>query len=264
MNTNIKIANIMVLNILIINLLLSSLMLLFDSFLAQIIIYVLLSIYCLKTAKKKRIKFSFHKPDIKMTLLCAGITISAFPIANLMNYIGTAYMGGTQMAVDISRPVWLLILVMAVIPAVAEEITYRGLIQGAYMKESILYSVLFSSIAFALMHFHIGAMMYSFLYGCIFAIVRIVTENLFYPIIMHILFNAINISTLCIGSKDISMFSMTFLAIAGSVLCTSMIYVLCRSESSKFVEQIWSVKEFISKESIIAYMICIILTVCII
>lgn len=261
MNPNIKAANSLVLKILVVNLLLAFLTAFFDPFLAQGVIYILLVVYCLKTAKQSGIKFYFRKPNIKMTLLCTGITLAAFPIAGLMNYIGMAFTGDMQMDVDISRPIWTLILTMAILPAVAEEIAYRGLIQGAYMKESALYSVLFSGIAFAFMHFSMGAMMYAFLYGCIFALVRIVTGNMWYSIIMHLLFNAINICTLYIGNIKISEYGLAALVIIGGVLCAIMTYLLCRNDRAKFIEQKWSAKEFISKENIIAYIICIVLTI---
>lgn len=86
-----------------------------------------------------------------------------------------------------------LVLPKNYVQGLAEEITFRGLLQGAYMRESVAYSILLSSIYFAIIHMNISAVLYAFFCGCIFALIRIATNNLIYPMIMHSTFNIINV-----------------------------------------------------------------------
>lgn len=46
---------------------------------------------------------------------------------------------------------------------------------------------------FSLLHFSLGSVLYGFFFGCVFALVRIATGNLAYTVVMHLIFNAINV-----------------------------------------------------------------------
>ena len=109
-----------------------------------------------------------------------------------LNYLGFR-LGGAASGTELSYNLWQAVLVIGILPAIAEEVVFRGLLQGAYMKESVFYSILFSSLYFSVVHMNISAVMYAFFYGCLFALVRIVTNNLVYTMIMHSLFNIINV-----------------------------------------------------------------------
>ncbi|MCR5147743.1 MAG: CPBP family intramembrane metalloprotease [Eubacterium sp.] len=50
-----------------------------------------------------------------------------------------------------------------------------------------------SGLFFALLHFSFGSVLYDFFFGLLFAVIRIATDNLIYTMIMHCLFNLINV-----------------------------------------------------------------------
>lgn len=83
---------------------------------------------------------------------------------------------------------WLFvnILLLAIVPAICEELIFRGIIfQGLKEKFSITSSVLLSALLFAFMHQNILQFIYPFILGCILAIVMQKTNNLLYTIIIH-------------------------------------------------------------------------------
>lgn len=272
MKEDIRKANSYVLKAVFLNIIFAFILAFFEPNIGRMIIYTLTIIICVKMANKGHIEINFDKPNIKKLLLCMGITITAFPLASAFNILGATISGNTGSGIDSSTPVWLLIISVAIFPAVAEEIMYRGLIQGAYMKISGLYSILFSALAFALMHFSLSAMMYAFLYGCLFALVRIFTGNMIYSICMHLFFNLINIGSLYVnintnGLRHISnvnatAYVMLAIVILSSVICGILIILLRRSSEVSLENKTCSAKDFISKENIIAYMICLVITIC--
>lgn len=67
------------------------------------------------------------------------------------------------------------------------------------------------------MHFSISAMMYAFFYGCIFGLVRVLTNNLVYTIIMHMGFNIINLGLVYIIDDGLTVSGNSALAISGTI-----------------------------------------------
>lgn len=264
----IKSANTYVLKVLLANLGITFVTVLFDRYLAQVIIYTFLGFFCLKSANKGHIELPIHKPNIKKAFLCIAIMVTAFPMAESLNMLGIAISGESSTNIDISANMGVLFLTLAVLPSIVEEIAYRGLIQGAYMRESALYSILFSALAFAFIHFSINAMMYAFFYGCIFGLVRVLTNNLAYTIIMHMGFNIINIGLLYINDVGMVISGNGALAISGTVAigilstlaCIVLLIVLLRTSGMSLAAHECAAKKFISKESLIAYAICICIT----
>lgn len=267
MKNDIKLANAYVLKMVYINILLAIIVSFFESNIGQIIFYTLTVVICMRMANKGDIILPFCKPNLKKLLLCIGITLTAFPMAMLLNYIGSILGGVSFFEINKSQPIWLVILSIAICPAIAEEIMYRGVIQGAYMKVSVLYSILFSALAFAFMHFSLSAMMYAFLYGCIFAFVRIFTNNVVYTICMHFIFNLINVGIVYINDNGIRHIShinshiyiMLVLAILSSVICGVLLIILRRTSEKNIENNTYSIKEFLTKENIIAYVTCILI-----
>lgn len=125
----------------------------------------------------------------------SAVTVSGIPIALFLNYLaGLLSNAGADSAEDVNTyPVLLAIVVFAVVPAVVEEFVFRGCMLGAYSKVDVRAGILISSLFFALLHFSFGSVLYGFFFGLLFAIVRLATDNLSYTIVMHCLFNMVNV-----------------------------------------------------------------------
>lgn len=160
-------------------------------------IYFLTFLFGLFLSLKNRSELSvpLEVPKPKLTLLVSVITICGIPIAMLLNALaGVFTTAGADDASDVNKyPLWVAVICFAVVPAIVEEFIFRGIILEEYLKEGTRAAVLISSIYFALLHFSLGSVLYGFFFGIIFALVRIGTGNLSYTIIMHCLFNLINV-----------------------------------------------------------------------
>jgi len=89
----------------------------------------------------------------------------------------------------------LMFLISAVIVApLCEELLFRGLIYGTLKRYGErIYAALASSILFAVIHFHVPSLTPLFLLSIGFCIAYEITGCLWVPIVMHALFNAINL-----------------------------------------------------------------------
>ncbi len=83
---------------------------------------------------------------------------------------------------------WLFLnlLILGIIPAICEELLFRGIIFGGLRKNYPAWiSVLLTGLLFALMHQNILQFIYPFILGCVLSIVMEKTGNLLYPILIH-------------------------------------------------------------------------------
>ena len=115
------------------------------------------------------------KPNISTFLQGIGITICGIPVALVLSALA-AFMSsaGVDTSEDVTiYPIWLSLIAFAVVPAIVEEYVFRGVILGAYLQIEERAAVFISSLFFAMLHFSLGSVMYGFMYGCIFALVRV-------------------------------------------------------------------------------------------
>jgi hypothetical protein len=87
------------------------------------------------------------------------------------------------------------LLVMAAIPAIGEEMIFRGFLQqqlGRLSRNSAP-AVLFSAFIFSLTHFQVQRFLAIFLLGIVLGLLLLWTRNLWVPVIAHFLNNAIQV-----------------------------------------------------------------------
>lgn len=93
----------------------------------------------------------------------------------------------------------LLGLAMVIAPA-AEEVLFRGMLLPLLMKRlGTGPAVILSSALFALIHFHVPSFFPLFVLAAGFALAYIHTGSLWVPIVMHALFNGMNLSLLLLA-----------------------------------------------------------------
>ncbi len=134
------------------------------------------------------------------------ITVGNFLCILLLTFCGiviSAYINGVSMiffqnhtAASLSfgaQYKWESILVYAFLPAVVEEIIFRGCILrgiGGAGK-----GILVSAVLFALLHMNINQMCYALFMGLFFGVVVLVTGNVLSSLIMHFVFNLFSVLT---------------------------------------------------------------------
>lgn len=88
------------------------------------------------------------------------------------------------------HPFWLLLLAIAVTPAIVEEVIFRGYIQSTYNDFGVKKAAIVNGIFFGIIHMNMQQFFYAFLMGVIFAYIVYYTKSILAAIISHFIVNA--------------------------------------------------------------------------
>jgi len=97
----------------------------------------------------------------------------------------------------------MAIFVLCLLPAVVEELLFRGLILKGLMPMGKVVAVIASAVLFSLFHLDPLMTIYQFVMGVVFAVVVLRTGNLLYGMIMHFLNNFVIVTMAFASSGDI-------------------------------------------------------------
>lgn len=148
--------------------------------------------------------FVFTKANVKETLrlkkvsganiwLAIGLGFFIQPVMTFINLISQLFV--TNYVADylpemMSLPFTLLIFIMAVTPAIAEEITFRGIVLSNYKHQTVLAACIMNGLLFGMFHGNINQMAYAFFLGAVFCYVTHLTGSMIPAMIMHFVINA--------------------------------------------------------------------------
>ena len=228
---------------------------------AQMTIYFMTFLFALFLAgkHKKELAIPIEKPKAKLVIFTAGLTVCGIPVAMLLNALaGLFSTSGADTVEDVAKyPLWLALTAFAIVPAIVEEYVFRGVVLGEYLKIETGAAVLISSIFFALLHFSLGSVLYGFFFGCIFALVRIATGNLTYTVVMHLIFNSINVLLSYASPEWIPEWAVAAFMIAGIVGFVILLIAFFRKNRVELAEKS-SLKRYqlITKEGFVTMGIC--------
>ena len=233
---------------------------------AQMSIYFMTFLFSLFLWRKNKdiIIIPIKKVEPLKLLHISGLTICGIPIALLLNYLaGLLSNAGADSAEDVNTyPVLLSMVVFAVVPAIVEEFVFRGCMLGAYSKVDVKAGILITSLFFALLHFSFGSMLYGFFFGLLFAVVRLATDNLTYTMIMHCLFNTINVllSYVRLGEiPTVAVVGVFIVAIIGFIVLIILFFIKNTIDTSRSrSEGRYKVWKLITKEGYITMAVCVI------
>lgn len=227
---------------------------------AQVVIYFLTLLFAVFMAKKKNISIQFARP--KPATCFAGMLMSVLgiPIALVLSAIASflSTPSVSTSADDITKyPIWLSVIVLAVIPAFVEEYVFRGLILGAYEKVDMRTAVLISSIFFALLHMSLAQAAYGFFYGCLFALVRLATGNMIYPVLMHFTFNVASVAVSYTGDIFVSgwMVVMAFVVSLIGFVITCIIFF--KRHPVQLTGSTYIKRQMVTREGYVTMAVCV-------
>ena len=102
------------------------------------------------------------------------------------------------------QSVWTLLALLGlglIVAPAAEEILFRGILLPLLMKRlGVGPAVILSSVLFALIHFHVPSFFPLFVLAVGLALAYIYTRSLWVPIVMHALFNGMNLAILLLAT----------------------------------------------------------------
>lgn len=130
------------------------------------------------------------------------IALSIVLVFGFSNFIGlldhiyalVGYIPSSDLPIKINTVENMLISIVlwAVIPAVCEELLFRGIIfKGLTTKFKPIYAMLIGGALFMLMHGSLQQTVYQFVLGVVLCFVYYKTNNIFYPILLHFINNTI-------------------------------------------------------------------------
>lgn len=131
-------------------------------------------------------------------LLILPITVGAFLqntilsvlFNNLLEVIGitpTINIPSTEGALNAI----LAVIAVCLLPALAEEFLFRGIMLSSYRTKGLMPSMLLVSLMFALSHFNPAQLVHQAILGFVLAYVTVVSGSIWYGVLIHLLNNVI-------------------------------------------------------------------------
>lgn len=163
------------------------------------IIYLIVT----KTSPTKDLRMKKYK--ISTFLLSLVVLVTSAPMATWLNALSQLFAKNETSAaifqVTEMVPMWLGILIIGFLPGLVEETLYRGIMLTAFRKRSVLTGIVVSALSFGLMHMNFNQIMYAIYLGVVFALVVEATGSLVSTMVLHMLFNGMNVAYVYILPK---------------------------------------------------------------
>ncbi len=166
-------------------------------FLYLILLNGMMLLFVIYTARVSHMSIMMHLKikmiNIKELLFAVLVTIFFLAMAEYINAISLLFVSDHTSSVlaEASSNLLMTIITYAIVPAVVEEIMFRGCILRGTSNKVI--GLLVSAVTFALLHGNVNQMCYAFFMGLCMGIVALLTENLTVTMIIHALFNIYSI-----------------------------------------------------------------------
>lgn len=141
-----------------------------------------------KSASKISFKMKWWQPllAIGLSLVCIfGLNNFITLVDHGLELIGYEAAGSVGLPMDNFGWFVLNVLLLAVLPAICEELIFRGVIFGGMREMGETGAVFFSAFLFALFHGNASQTIYQFLLGIVLAYIFVLTKNLLCPMILH-------------------------------------------------------------------------------
>ena len=178
--------------------------------------------------------------EIKKVLMYVGIAILSyfllFPIVTCFNNLLTKF--GVEVGslkYELSTKNYLIsIISLAVLPAVCEELLFRGLIFKGLKPHGKAFSITISSLMFCIFHMSLSQTIYPILMGLLFGVIMFYENNIYYCIIAHFTNNILSL-TLSYFKINLVFNHWTFILLAIILLLiflTVIIFLILKNNKS--------------------------------
>lgn len=131
--------------------------------------------------------------DLLMIIL---ISILVQPLLNCLSGIVALILPNNVanlLSGSIDVPIWIRLLVIAVMPAVLEELCVRGVVLSNYKHIGLKKSAILTGLLFAILHMNIQMFLYTFVMGVLFAYLVHITGSIFSSMLSHFIVNGTQI-----------------------------------------------------------------------
>ncbi|MBE6043887.1 MULTISPECIES: CPBP family intramembrane glutamic endopeptidase [Clostridium] len=149
-------------------------------------------IYFIITKKPIKDTLKLKKIGIKSIGIIIAVGIFAQPIAMFLSFI-TQFVFPNRISQVVSSlddiPLIVRLCIIALIPAICEEITMRGVVLAGYENINIRKAALMTGTFFGILHLDGNQLLYAFVLGIIFAYLVRITGSIYSSMICHFTIN---------------------------------------------------------------------------
>lgn len=151
-------------------------------------------VFCIIYRKDLKTTFHIKKLTIPSVLLLIVVGVLMVPVMAFVNGISLLFTENAASSVIesmVNEYTWVyMISIMALTPAIFEEMIYRGVFFCGLRKAGLCISVLTSALLFGLMHMNVNQFCYAMAMGMMMAMIVEVTGSLLSTMIIHFTVNA--------------------------------------------------------------------------
>ena len=165
------------------------------------IAFVLVFVWHIRRVNKSEVLAKPDKNTWKYVAICVVIGLATmFLLSGTLNYfqllVDKLGLESPSVGFELNSVSSYLIslLALAVIPAVCEEMIFRGVLVNALKHKGKVFAVVISSIMFSIFHFSPTQLIYPVCFGLILSIVYLRTNNILFPMLLHFINNALSLS----------------------------------------------------------------------
>ena len=150
--------------------------------------------------KSKREFSVFKKAKVSKIFIYILIGVLSFfclyPISACINSLFEAWqLPIVDLPYNLSTKNYLISLIsLVILPAICEELVYRGVIFKGLKKHGKAFSIILTAIMFAIFHFSYQQLIYPLLFGLLLSLVMWFEDNIIYTMILHATNNFLSIT----------------------------------------------------------------------
>ena len=154
-------------------------------------------IYLIITKQSARDVLKLNKLYFKDALLIILLAFVCQPIMAFFSLVSQFFFEneiGNFVTGIVDSPYIILLLLIAVLPAITEEITIRGVVLSGYEDKNIYLSCAITGLLFGIMHLDPQQFLYAAVLGFVLALVVRITNSIFASELIHFLINGTSIT----------------------------------------------------------------------
>ena len=139
----------------------------------------------------------------------------------------------------------------AIVPAISEELLFRGLILVALLPYGKKTAILGSSIMFAIMHQNFGQIVYTFGMGIILALIVVKTQSIWGAIILHFLNNLFSVANTSLyyvyptTKADFISNLMVFVLLVAGAICLAVLLYKYKKSNDVLIDEGYEDEDYV-------------------
>jgi len=152
-------------------------------------------IYFIVTRQSIKETLRFNRLKLRSASLVVVMGFLFVPVGMFLGYVTSFFFYNNVQEVFNklkTLPLGLMIALVAITPALCEEITMRGVVLSGYNKSKLWIAAVINGFLFAVLHLNPPQFLYAFILGVLLAYVVRITNSIFASMIIHFIFNGTN------------------------------------------------------------------------